>query len=411
MRACLLGRAAGLATGALVLLSACGLGSSTSSNSNTNQPIVVGISEPLSGDKSDIGTNSDQGYQVWKTVVNSQGGLLGRQVKIVQYDNNSLADTAVSQYQRLITVDKADVLLGPVTSALVIPTEAVAARYSKIFVEGSGGAPQVFSRHFHDIFFVQPAPAEDQADPLVNWVKSLPAAQRPTKAAYPVNDDPFAAAVVNKVQQLLEPAGIPSVYKQIYPPTQTDFSSIGAQIKASGADLLVQGSVADQDGAGAVKSYSAVGFQPKIAYFASGPDSANTWEALLGSKGEGTMTSLDWLQESKVPGNSTFVQAYLKQYPNKDNVVPAEAAEAYAAGEVLAAAIKANNTLDNATLIKWLHQTKVQSIEGKFGWDSDGKPVGSQFTLIQWQNHHLNIVYPANVATNGTSPTYPKPNW
>jgi branched-chain amino acid transport system substrate-binding protein len=411
MRASLFGRASGVAAGALVLVSACGLGSSSNSSSTSNQPIVVGISEPLSGDKSDIGTNSDQGYQVWAHVVNNSGGLLGRKVKIVQYDNNSLADTAVSQYQRLITVDKADVLLGPVTSALVIPTEAVAARYNKIFVEGSGGAPPVFQRHFHDIFFVQPAPAEDQADPLVNWIKSLPAGQRPTKAGYPVNDDPFASAVVNKVQVLSEAMGIQSVYKQVYPPTQTDFSSIGAQLKQAGADLLVQGSVADQDGAGAVKSYSAVGYQPKIAYFASGPDSANTWEALLADKGEGTMTSLDWLQESKVPGNSTFVSNYLKLYPNKDNVVPAEAAEAYAAGEVLATAIRTNNTVDNRTLINWLHGNKVQSIEGKFGWDSDGKPVGSQFTLIQWQNHHLNIVYPPNVSTNGASPTYPKPAW
>src|SRR3984893_7564223 len=277
MRASLLGRASGLAAGALVLVSACGLGLSSSSNSaGTNQPIVVGISEPLSGDKSDIGTNSDQGYQTWANVVNSSGGLLGRKVKIVQYDNNSLADTAVSQYQRLITVDHADALLGPVTSALVIPTEAVAARYNKIFVEGSGGAPQVFQRHFHDIFFVQPAPVQDQADPLVNWLKSLPAAQRPTKAAYPVNDDPFAAAVVDKVQVLAEGIGIQTAYKPVYPPTQTDFSAIGAQIKSSGADLLVQGSVADQDAAGSVKSYSSVGFQPKVAYFARGPDSANT---------------------------------------------------------------------------------------------------------------------------------------
>jgi branched-chain amino acid transport system substrate-binding protein len=412
MRACLFGRAPGLAAGALVLVSACGLGSGgNSSGAGGNQPIVVGISEPLSGDKSDIGTNSDHGYQVWANVVNSSGGLLGRRVKIIQYDNNSLADTAVSQYQRLVTVDGADVLLGPVTSALVIPTEAVAARYNKIFVEGSGGSPQVFQRHFHDIFFVQPAPVENQADPLVNWIKSMPPAQRPTRAAYPVNDDPFAAAVVNRVQALAEPLGVSSAYRQVYPPTQTDFSAIGAQLKAAGADLLVQGSVADQDAAGAVKSYSAVGYQPKIAYFASGPDSANTWEAELGSKGEGTMTSLDWLQESSVAGNSTFVTAYLKQFPNKDNVVPAEAAEAYAAGEVMAKAIKANNTVDNATLIKWLHSNKVQSIEGNFGWDSDGRPVGGQFTLIQWQNRHLNIVYPPDLATNGARPTYPKPGW
>ena len=65
----------------------------------------------------------------------------------------------------------------------------------------------------------------------------------------------------------------------------------------------------------------------------------------------------------------------------------------------------------NAKLIKWLHGHEVQSIEGKFGWDADGRPTGSEFTLVQWQNNHLNIVWPPNLATNGAKPTYPKPSW
>jgi len=394
----------------VVALTGCGLGGSGSTQS-TSKDILVGISEPLSGDKSDIGTNSDNGYKVWEHVVNAHGGLLGRKVKIIQYDNNSLADTAVSQYQKLITVDNADVLLGPVSSALVIPTEAVPAQYNKVFVEGTGGSPQVFARNFNNVFFVQPAIVERQADPLVNWVKSLPADQRPTVAGYPTNDDPFAQAVVDAVQASFEAMGIKTGYKQTYPPTQTDFTSIGTQMKAAKVDILVQGSVADQDAAGAVKGYSQVGFQPKIAYFASGPDSASTWLQLLATKAEGTMTSLDWLQESAVPGNKEFVAGYLKLFPNKDNVVPAEAAEAYAAGEVLAAAIKATGGVDNAKLITWLHANKVQSIEGNFGWDAAGRPQGGTFDMIQWQNGKLVVAYPANVATNGTKPVNPKPSW
>ena len=399
-----------LVAGLVVALTGCGLGGSGSTPS-TNKDILVGISEPLSGDKSDIGTNSDNGYKVWEHVVNAHGGLLGRKVKIIQYDNNSLADTAVSQYQKLVTSDNVDVLLGPVSSALVIPTEAVAAQYNKIFVEGTGGSPQVFARNFNNVFFVQPATVEHQADPLVNWIKSLPADQRPTVAGYPTNDDPFAQAVIDTVQAAFEGMGIKTGYKQTYPPTQTDFTSIGTQMKAAKVDILVQGSVADQDAAGAVKGYSQVGFQPKVSYFASGPDSASTWLQLLDKKAEGTMTSLDWLQESTVPGNKEFVDNYLKLFPNKDNVVPAEAAEAYAAGEVLAAAIKATGGVDNAKLISWLHANKVQSVEGNFGWDAAGRPQGGSFDMIQWQNGKLVIAWPANVATNGTKPTNPKPTW
>jgi branched-chain amino acid transport system substrate-binding protein len=390
-------------------VASCGLGSS--GGTTNNKDIIVGISEPLTGDKSDIGTNSDNGYKTWESVVNSNGGINGRKVKIIQYDNNSLADTAVSQYQKLVTVDNADVLLGPVSSALVIPTEAVAAQYNKIFVEGTGGSPQVFARNFNNVFFVQPATVEHQADPLVNWIKSLPADQRPTVAGYPTNDDPFAQAVIDTVRAAFEGMGIKTGYKQTYPPTQTDFTSIGTQMKAAKVDILVQGSVADQDAAGAVKGYSQVGFQPKVAYFASGPDSASTWLQLLDKKAEATMTSLDWLQESAVPGNKEFVDAYLKLFPNKDNVVPAEAAEAYAAGEVLAAAIKATGGVDNAKLISWLHANKVQSVEGNFGWDAAGRPQGGTFDMIQWQSGKLVIAWPADVATNGTKPTIPKPSW
>lgn len=394
-----------------ITVTSCGLGTQSNGTPTNNKDILVGISEPLSGDKSDIGTNSDNGYKVWESVVNSHGGINGRKVKIIQYDNNSLADTAVSQYQKLVTVDNVDVLLGPVSSALVIPTEAVAAQYNKVFVEGTGGSPQVFARNFNNVFFVQPATVEHQADPLVSWIKSLPADQRPTVAGYPTNDDPFAQAVIDTVQAAFEGMGIKTGYKQTYPPTQTDFTSIGTQLKAAKVDILVQGSVADQDAAGAVKGYSQVGFQPKVSYFASGPDSASTWLQLLDKKAEGTMTSLDWLQESSITGNKEFVDAYLKLFPNKDNVVPAEAAEAYAAGQVLAAAISATGGTDNAKIITWLHGHKVQSIEGNFGWDAAGRPQGGTFDMIQWQNGHLVIAWPLNVATNGTKPTIPKPNW
>jgi branched-chain amino acid transport system substrate-binding protein len=400
-------------TSSLVLsVSACGLGSGTGGNTGaTSGPIVIGISEPLTGDKADVGTNSQSGYQVWAKTVNDSGGLLGRQVKLIIYDNNSLADTTTSQYERLVTQDKVNLLLGPFSSALTVPASAVAEKYHTVFVEGSGGAPEVFSRHFHYLFFTQPAPIERQADPLVAWIKSLPADQRPKVAAYPQIDDPFTTAVEDAAQSQLEASGIKTAYKQLYPPTQTDFTSVGAQLKSMGADLLVMGTVADQDSIGAVKSYATVGYEPKIAYFTSGPDSADTWSAQLGQKGDGAMTSLAWLQESKAPGNDQFVKAYLKMFPNPGSVVPSEAAEAYSAGQVLASAVKGAGTVDNKTLASWLHGHRVQSVEGMIGWDADGRPQGGSYQLLQWQNGKLVVVWPAALATNGAKPAMPKAPW
>src|SRR5579884_2357111 len=75
---------------------------------NAGKPIVIGVSQALTGDKSDGGTAIEHGYQVWLKEINDGGGLLGRPVQLKDYDNNSLADTSVSQYERLITADKVD---------------------------------------------------------------------------------------------------------------------------------------------------------------------------------------------------------------------------------------------------------------------------------------------------------------
>src|SRR5258707_11380732 len=78
-----------------------------------DKPIVIGVSQALTGDKSDPGTGIEHGYQVWIKEINDAGGLLGRKVELKEYDNQSLADTAVSQIERLVTVDKVDLLVGP----------------------------------------------------------------------------------------------------------------------------------------------------------------------------------------------------------------------------------------------------------------------------------------------------------
>src|SRR2546423_4974841 len=164
--------------GLALALTACG----TSSPSQAALPsgsIVIGVSQALTGDKADPGTAINQGYSVWAKQVNAAGGLLGHKVDLKVYDNQSLADTAVSQYERLVTVDKVHLLFGPFSSALTIPTSAVAAKYKMAFVEGAGGAPKGVERKFKYVLFFQPAGAEKQADPLVNYILSPPAAPRP----------------------------------------------------------------------------------------------------------------------------------------------------------------------------------------------------------------------------------------
>jgi branched-chain amino acid transport system substrate-binding protein len=373
-----------------------------------DKPIVIGVSQALSGDKSDPGTAIEHGYQVWVKEINDAGGLLGRKVELKEYDNQSLAVTAVAQIERLVTIDKVDLLVGPFSSALTIPTSAVAEKYKMAFVEGAGGAPGVFSRQFHYVFFVQPAVAAKQADPFVNYILSLPADQRPTSAAYPQQDDPFVSATEDGAQATLEAAGIRTAYRQIYPPTQTDFASIAAAVKASHADVVLGGTIFE-DAVGQAQAYASINYQPKAVYFTSGPSTVGAFKQALGDKVNGIFTGDGWIEASKATGNANFVAEYHALFP-AEKEIPGEAAEGYSVGQVLLAAVTGAGSLDNTKIADWLHANKVQTVQGPIGWDELGRPNGS-FLLEQYQAAKLHVVAPSDDPNKDADPAYPKPNW
>src|SRR3954470_14681375 len=117
-----------VATGAAVALvvTGCGSGSSGSSGSDDKGPVTIGISLPLTGDFSQPGGAARNGYEIWRDQVNAKGGLLGRKVTLKITDDASSQDTVVTDYTRLITQDKVDLVLGTFSSLLNFPASAVA---------------------------------------------------------------------------------------------------------------------------------------------------------------------------------------------------------------------------------------------------------------------------------------------
>ncbi|MDQ1599229.1 MAG: branched-chain amino acid transport system substrate-binding protein, partial [Actinomycetota bacterium] len=254
---------AAVGTVAALVLAACG-GSSApggggSGGGAAKGPLTIGISLPLTGDFSQPGGEAKRGYQVWADMVNANGGVLGRQVKLKIVDDASNQDTVVSDYTKLITQDKVDLVLGTFSSLLNFPASAVAEKNGYVFVEPAGGAPDMFTRGFKYLFFAQPATAPHQADVFVDWVKSLPADQRPATAAYPTQDDPFTRPVIESMQKQLEALGVKTVYSSVYPADTTNFQTIANTLKNKKPDLIAQGAVFE-DGVGLVRSLKQLGY-------------------------------------------------------------------------------------------------------------------------------------------------------
>jgi branched-chain amino acid transport system substrate-binding protein len=374
----------------------------------SSAPITIGVSLPLTGDFSDPGVAAEHGYQTWAALVNKSGGLLGRQIEFKIVDNASSTDTASADYEKFITADKVDLVVGPFSSKLVIPTSAVASKYGYAFVEPAGGAPDVFNRGLKNIFFAQPGESVRNADPFALYILGLPASDRPITFAVVNSDDPFTASVADRVKGLLTAGGLKLVFEKTYPADTTDFSEIAGQVAKLDPDLIVGGTQLD-DSIGQIKAYQSAGYQPRFAYFTNGPTLPGPFKTALSSATEGIFSSISWFPDAHEYENDKFVAKYIEMFGGTSADIPEDAANAFTVGQVLQQAVEKIGSIDNKALIDELHRGTYKTVVGPLAFDETGAPQGS-YMLLQWQGNNFVIVGPANRAeTNPKAP--PKPNW
>src|SRR6266849_4163015 len=268
---------------ALFVLSACGGGPTGTSPTPTSQPqgpIKIGISLSLSGDFSADGKAFQQGYQLWADTVNKNGGLLGRQVQLDILSDASSTTQVVTNYQKLINVDHVDLVLGPFSSLLTKPASVVANRFGYAMIEGAGGGPSVFTQGLHNLFDVS-APDANLLVSFTQYILSLPPAQRPKSAAYATQNDPFTQPQVDTAKMLLEQGGITTASYQVYPSETTDYTPIAQKMIASGAQLIVTGTLLN-DIVAYIQAFKQQHFNPTAIIATAGPDQGKQFTDAIG---------------------------------------------------------------------------------------------------------------------------------
>jgi branched-chain amino acid transport system substrate-binding protein len=385
-----------------------GAGTGESTTTGGGPPIKIGASLPLTGDFSEPGEAAKQGYEIWQELVNQNGGLLGRQVEVVVKDDGSDQNTVVSDYNALIQQDKVDLLLGTFSSLLNIPASAVAERNQMLYVEPAGGSPEMFNRGFKFLFFAQQATAPHQADLFVEWISGLPDDEKPKTGAYVIADDPFGGPVAEGIQSGLEAAGVQTVYSKVYPPETKNFDAIASALAAEKPDVIAQGSAGLEDGVNLDRALIKVGYSPKQEFQASTPSFADQFSNAIGvGNTEGIFYAVSYHVEAPTPGNEEFLAAYRAKFGGDP---PEDAADGYAAAQVLQAAVEGVGSIDDQqALADWLHSNSVDTILGTLSWDETGAPQQA-FLLAQWQNGDEEVVAPEDAATSDTI-VNPKPAW
>ena len=229
----------------------------------------------------------------------------------------SSASQVVSNYQKLIGSNKDQLVFGPFSTLLTVPSARIAARYGYAFVEGAGAGPAVFGQGLKNVFSVQ-IPVKNDLVSTAQWIASLPAAQRPKTAAYATVDDPFTQPQIPVAQKILQAAGVKTVLSKVFPAEVTDFTPIANQVASTHADLVVLGSVDVPTVSAFTHAFIQQHYSPKAFVATAGPDQGAQFVKAVGAGNEnGIFVPGPWFggcPEGRQPGDGQGVHRQVRRH-------------------------------------------------------------------------------------------------
>lgn len=365
-----------------------------------SKPIVLGASLSLTGIYADGGKYSLEGYQLGIKQQNAKGGVLGRQVALKYYDDQSDGATGVRLYERLINEDKVDVIIGPYGTAITAPTSNVAEKYKMPMICPETADVAMFSRGFKYIF-----QALGPVQSYLFGVLSIAHDRGFKRLAVIGPDVAFGHSLANAVPTIARGFGQAIVYQEFYPGNASDFSSTVEKLKAANPDVVLAMSFPN-DSVGVLRALKQSNYAPKMFYEAIGA-SDPAFVKNVGTDAEGTYSSVSWNIAAKDPANVAFMKSYQAEFNRPPDY---HAAANFACISVVMAALKKAGAVDQEKLRDAYASLNAQTILGTFKVDPrTGIQLGYISYIMQWQHGKQIVVYPSNVA-NG-KPIIPFPSW
>jgi branched-chain amino acid transport system substrate-binding protein len=383
----------------LALTALAALGLTLGVASQAANEIVVGASVALSGKYARTGQEQLHGFEMWVDEVNARGGLLGKKVRLVHYDDESKPDTGAKLYEKLITDDKVDVLIGPYSSAVTMAASTVAEKHGVPMVSSGASASEIWARGYKNIFGLY-----TPANTYMNQIMALAKVKGLKRVALIYENTAFPRDVANGVRDNVKSLGMNLVFEEEYGKASTDFSAMIIKIKAQKPDIVIGGSYLP-DSTAFVRQARENRLYAKIFAFAVGPGLPDFGKN-LGKDADGVMGNTQWEPELKLPGAKEFSAKYKAKYGHEPGY---HAGGGYGAGQVLEAAIKKANSVDRAKVRQALASLNIVTAFGQYKVDATGKQVGKPGYTVQWINGARELVLPTSVAN--AQLIYPFKDW
>jgi branched-chain amino acid transport system substrate-binding protein len=348
------------------------LGDSALAQAPKGEPIKIGFSMSLTGPLSANGKQALLGMQIWEEEINAKGGLLGRPVKLIYYDDQSQAAPAPGIYTKLLDVDKVDLIIGPYATVPAAAAMTVAVQRRKLFQ--ALFALDINHEFKYDRYFAMIPTGPNTKPSFTEGFFEIAAQQnpRPQTVALAFADAEFGVNSCEGARQNAKKYNLKVVYDKSYPPPTTDFTPIVRAVQATNPDLFVICSY-PLDSVGMVKAINEVGFKPKMVGGSMVGLQATVFKNQLKTLLNGIVNYETWVPSKELMLPET--EAFLKKYQARAGAAGVDplgyylGTWGYAHIQTYSQAIAEAKTLDDAKLAAYMRQATFKTIMGdiKFG--------------------------------------------
>jgi branched-chain amino acid transport system substrate-binding protein len=360
-----------------------------SASAQTGEPIKIGFSMALTGGLAPNGKSALLAQKIWEEDVNAKGGLLGRPVKLVYYDDKSSPAEVPAIYTKLLDIDKVELVIGPYATAQIAPAMPIVMQKKKTFIGLLGLA--VNTEFNYPNYFAMIPSGPDAKPAFTKGFFDIAMAQgaKPQTVAIVAADQEFSRNAADGARENAKAANLRVVYDRTYPPSTADFAPIVRAIQASNPDLVVVCSY-PPDSVGMVRSVNEIGFKPKAIGGAMVGLQATAIKTQLGPLLNGWTNYDFWLPVPKM--EFAGVADLIKRYQAKaaaEGVDPLGyymAPWGYAQLQVLQQAVEGTKSLDDAKLGDYIRANTFKTVVGDVKFGAKGEWEKSRVLQVQFQN-------------------------
>lgn len=361
-------------------------------------PIRVGCSITQTGPYSPPAVFELQGYQLAAEELNKAGGVIGRSLEIVVYDDQGNPSTAVQLYQKLIHSDRVDLLVSPYQADLVLAVAPLVTR-ARMVMPSLGANIEPYQGKYP--YLIQ---AITQTPRYMVPAIDLAASRGYKTVALLVQNTQFPQELAKGIVAEATASGMTVVFRETYAPSTSDFSALVIKAAQHKPDLII-GATYLADAMGIVRAAKAQNIQAKMFAFSIGPVEPEFGKG-LGSAAEGMFGTTLYFPSLKTAGNAAFVAGFTAKFGRPPDY---HAAAAYASLKVMAAAVQQAGSLDQDKIREAMLRTKVDTVVGRFELGPTGLQTGYTSYVLQWLNGKQQLVWPREQATAPVE--LPHPAW